>query len=116
MFWSGMGRKLKFGEESAFVSVRVPKSRVLEYREAMKLCVNDKFAMEVSSDGDWALITVFVPKDRVGEYRDALKRFVEQKVADEGGFSLGSESGVKGFANLVEVGRELGEKVGEDDS
>ncbi|GAH18431.1 unnamed protein product, partial [marine sediment metagenome] len=41
---SGMGRKLKFGEESAFVSVRVPKSKVGEYREAMKWCVADKLA------------------------------------------------------------------------
>ncbi len=111
-----MGRKLKFGEESAFVSVRVPKSKVWEYREAMKLCVNDKFAMEVSSDGDWALITVFVPKERVGEYRDAVKRFVEQKIADDGEVSLEAGSEVKEFANLVEFGRELGEKVGEDDS
>ena len=106
-----MGRRLKFGEESAFVSVRVPKSKVGEYREALKWCVADKFAMEVSSDGEWALITVFVPKERVGEYREAVKRFVEQKVAEEG---LGSE--IKGFANLVEFGRELGGKVGEDDT
>ena len=111
-----MGRKLKFGEESAFVSVRVPKSKVGEYREAMKWCVADKFAMEVSSDGDWALITVFVPKERVGEYREAVKRFVEQKVADEGGVGLGSESEAKGFANLVEFGRKLGGTVGEDES
>ena len=82
----------------------------------MKLCVNDKFAMEVSSDGDWALITVYVPKERVGEYRDAVKRFVEQKIADDGEVSSGSASEVKGFANLVEFGRELGGKVGEDDT
>ena len=106
-----MGRRLKFGEKSAFVSVRVPKSKVGEYREALKCCVADKFAMEVSSDGEWALITVFVPKERVGEYREAVKRFVEQKVAKDG---LGSEA--KGFANLVEFGRALGEQVGEDDS
>ena len=109
-----MGRRLKFGEESAFVSVRVQKSKVKEYREALKWCVVDKFAMEVSSDGDWALITVFVPKERVGEYREAVKWFVEQKVAAEGGVGLGSE--VKGFANLVEFGRTLGEQVGEDDT
>ena len=107
-----MGRRLKFGEESAFVSVRVPKSKVGEYREALKWCVADKFAMEVSSDGEWALITVFVPKERVGEYREAVKRFVEEKVAEEG---VGSGLGVSGFANLVEFGRELGGKVGEDD-
>ena len=105
-----MGRRLKFGEESAFVSIRVPKSKVKEYREALKWCVTDKFAMEVSSDGDWALITVFVPKERVGEYREAVKRFVEEKVTEEG---VGS--GSISFANLVEFGRELGGKVGEDD-
>jgi len=109
-----MGRRLKFGEKSAFVSVRVPKSKVGEYREALKWCVTDKFAMEVSSDGEWALITVFVPKERVGEYREAVKRFVEQKVAEEGGVGLGSE--VKGFANLVEFGKKLGGTVGEDDA
>lgn len=107
-----MGRRLKFGEESAFVSVRVPKSKVKEYREALKWCVTDKFAMEVSSDGEWALITVFVPKERVGEYREAVKRFVEEKVAEEG---VGSGAGTSGFANLVEFGRELRGKVGEDD-
>ena len=112
---SGMGRKLKFGEESAFVSVRVPKSKVGAYREAMKWCVADKFAMEVSSDGDWALITVFVPKERVGEYREAVKQFIEQKIADEGGVGLDLELEAKGFANLVEFGRKLGEQVGEDD-
>ena len=108
-----MGRRLKFGEESAFVSVRVPKSKVKEYREALKWCVTDKFAMEVSSDGDWALITVFVPKERIGEYREAVKRFVEEKVAEEG---VGSGAGARGFANLVEFGRKLGGKVGEDES
>ena len=82
----------------------------------MKRCVTDKFAMEVSSDGDWALIMVFVPKERVEAYRDAVKRFVEQKIADDGEVSLGSASEVKGFRNLVEFGRELGEKVGEDDT
>ncbi len=39
-----MGRKKKFGEESGFVSVRVPKSKRGEYRNAIKKFVEAKFA------------------------------------------------------------------------
>ncbi|GAI93929.1 unnamed protein product [marine sediment metagenome] len=39
-----MGRKKKFGEESDFVSVRVPKSKRKEYRTAIKNFVEKKFA------------------------------------------------------------------------
>ena len=39
-----MGRKKKFGEESDFVSVRVPKSKRKEYRIAIKDFVEKKFA------------------------------------------------------------------------
>ncbi len=38
-----MGRKKKFGEESDFVSVRVPKSKRKEYRNAIKDFVEKKF-------------------------------------------------------------------------
>ena len=38
-----MGRRKKFGEESGFVNVRVPKSKVSEYREAIKKLVDEKF-------------------------------------------------------------------------
>ena len=38
-----MGRKKKFGEESDFVSVRVPKSKRKEYRNAIKHFVEKKF-------------------------------------------------------------------------
>ena len=41
-----MGRRKKFGEESGFVNVRVPKSKVSEYREAIKKLVDEKFARE----------------------------------------------------------------------
>ncbi|MFW9972142.1 MAG: hypothetical protein ACFFDF_18275 [Candidatus Odinarchaeota archaeon] len=44
-----MGRKRKFGEESDFVSVRVPKSKRKEYRSAIKDFVEKKFARESSS-------------------------------------------------------------------
>jgi len=44
-----MGRKRKFGEESDFVSVRVPKSKRKEYRNAIRGFVEKKFARESSS-------------------------------------------------------------------
>lgn len=47
-----MGRKKKFGEESDFVSVRVPKSKRKEYRDAIKGFVDDKFAHESSSNNN----------------------------------------------------------------
>lgn len=43
-----MGRKRKFGEESDFVSVRVPKSKRKEYRNAIRDFVEKKFARESS--------------------------------------------------------------------
>jgi len=41
-----VGRRKKFGEESGFVNVRVPKSKVSEYREAIKKLVNEKFSRD----------------------------------------------------------------------
>lgn len=41
-----MGRRKKFGEESGFVNVRVPKSKVSEYREAIKKLINEKFSLD----------------------------------------------------------------------
>ena len=41
-----VGRRKKFGEESGFVNVRVPKSRIKEYQEAIKRVVEEKFAEE----------------------------------------------------------------------
>lgn len=43
-----MGRPKKFGEKSRFVSVRVPGSKVSEYREAIKKLVNEKFTRDSS--------------------------------------------------------------------
>ncbi len=45
-----MGRKQKFGEESDFVSVRVPKSKRKEYRNGIKHFVEEKFAKEVGKN------------------------------------------------------------------
>ena len=41
-----VGRRKKFGEESGFVSVRVPKSKVSEYRDAIKNLVDEKFSRD----------------------------------------------------------------------
>ena len=43
-----VGRRKKFGEESGFVNVRVPKSKVSEYRDAIKKLVDEKFTRESS--------------------------------------------------------------------
>ncbi len=47
-----MGRKRKFGEESDFVSVRVPKSKRKEYRDAIKGFVEKKFATDNNTSGE----------------------------------------------------------------
>jgi len=41
-----VGRRKKFGEESGFVNVRVPKSKVSEYRAAINKLVNEKFSRD----------------------------------------------------------------------
>ena len=41
-----MGRRKNFGEESGFVNVRVPKSKVSEYRDAIKKLVDEKFSSD----------------------------------------------------------------------
>jgi len=41
-----VGRRKKFGEESGFVNVRVPKSKVSEYRAAINKLVNEKFTRD----------------------------------------------------------------------
>ena len=53
-----MGRKKKFGEESDFVSVRVPKSKRKEYRTAVKDFVEKKFASESEDNGEGAKVKV----------------------------------------------------------
>ena len=41
-----VGRRKNFGEESGFVNVRVPKSKVSEYRDAIKKLVDEKFTRD----------------------------------------------------------------------
>ena len=53
-----MGRKRKFGEESDFVSVRVPKSKRKEYRIAIKHFVEKKFANELATNSEVSKIKI----------------------------------------------------------
>jgi len=72
-----LGRKRKFGEASGWVSVRVPTSKILEYREAVREFVEGKFAIELTLGEDSAFLFFQVPKSRVGEYKVAVEGFVK---------------------------------------
>lgn len=78
-----MGRKQKFGEESAWVSVRVPKSKVKEYRLAVRQFVEIRFALKMSFEGDSALLMIYVPKERAEEYKIAIERLISDKMREE---------------------------------
>jgi len=62
-----MGRKRKFGEESDFVSVRVPKSKRKEYRNAIKSFVEKKFMSESTIEDECSGINV--SKKKVNSFR-----------------------------------------------
>ena len=66
-----MGRKKKFGEESDFVSVRVPKSKKKEYRTAFKNFVEKKFASESDNKSEDSKVKV----DKKG--LDGFRKFEE---------------------------------------
>ncbi|MEE9378063.1 MAG: hypothetical protein V3V33_08510 [Candidatus Lokiarchaeia archaeon] len=53
-----MGRKRKFGEESDFVSVRVPKSKRKEYRNAIRDFVEKKFASDSTADSEVSKVKI----------------------------------------------------------
>ena len=103
-----MGRKRKFGEESAWVSVRVPKSRVKEYRVAVRKFVEAKFALKTEFEEGSALIMVQVPKDKVEEYKLAMKQLVAHKLKEE------QEIKSQRFNHLTEFSSELDQEVEEE--
>ena len=57
-----MGRKRKFGEESDFVSVRVPKSKRKEYRKEIREFVENKFAKEKTTNIEDSTVKIFEKK------------------------------------------------------
>lgn len=72
------------------MSVRVPTSKLLEYREAVREFVESKFAIELTLEEDSAFLFFQVPKNRVGEYKVAVEEFVKGLLEGEGG-AKGSE-------------------------
>jgi len=70
-----MGRKRKFGEESDFVTVRVPKSKRDEYRRAIQEFVEKMFKNERSSEKDES-------SSKFRDFREFIERF-EKTEKDE---------------------------------
>ena len=76
-----MGRKRKFGEESDFVSVRVPKSKRKEYRVAIKNFVEKMFAIESNTNDEGSATKV--NKNGPNGYRKFEEFLKELKELDE---------------------------------
>jgi len=85
-----MGRKKKFGEESDFVSVRVPKSKRKEYKNAIKDFVEQQERDRIKSDlcKKNGITLIFVPYTLdydefqvyiIEEYRKLTGREVKNK-------------------------------------
>ncbi len=73
-----MGRKRKFGEESDFVSVRVPKSKRKEYRNAIRDFVEKKFARESSSIDEFSKVKIFkIKSDGFRKFEEFLEEIKE---------------------------------------
>jgi len=70
-----MGRERKFGEESDFVSVRVPKSKRKDYRNAIKEFVEKKFANESVTKNEGTKITT--SKNQLERFRK-FEEFVKE--------------------------------------
>ena len=86
-----MGRRKKFGEESGFVNVRVPKSKVSEYREAIKKLVDEKFSRdsqelqkEEEEKGDEENSKVIYRDFR--EFRNDTEEGDKEKIGEENDF------------------------------
>ena len=78
-----MGRKKKFGEESDFVSVRVPKSKRIEYRIAIKSFVENKFATESVSDNEVSKVKVDKGKlDGFRKFEEFLKELKKRDIEE----------------------------------
>jgi len=76
-----MGRKRKFGEESDFVSVHVPKSKRKKYRNAIKNFVERKFANETVTNDN--VSNIKVTKKELEGFRK-FEEFIEDlKKTDE---------------------------------
>jgi len=79
-----MGRKRKFGEESDFVSVRVPKSKRKEYRNAIKNFVEKKFVSESSPIDETSKVKI-TKKESNGyrKFEEFLNQIEKEKGSEE---------------------------------
>ncbi|MFX1587154.1 MAG: hypothetical protein ACFFC1_03280 [Promethearchaeota archaeon] len=89
------------------MSVRVPKSKVKEYRVAVRRFVEKRFALKTEFEEGSALIMVLVPKNKVEEYKSAIKQLVEMRLRDE------KEDIMQGFKELTKFSSRLGQKMDE---
>ena len=75
-----MGRKKKFGEESDFVSVRVPKSKRKEYRNAIKNFVEKKFIKNSTTKEKKGIIrSTDADSDGFGKFEEFLNEIIKHK-------------------------------------
>ena len=74
-----MGRKKKFGEESDFVSVRVPKSKRKEYRNGIKDFVEKKIASESDNKSEESKIRINKTElDGFRKFEEFIKDFEKE--------------------------------------
>lgn len=76
-----MGMKKKFGEESDFVSVRVPKSKGKEYRNAIKHFVENNFANETTTNNNNSKIKI--KKEELNSFRKFEEFINKKKIKDK---------------------------------
>ena len=85
-----VGRRKKFWEESGFVNVRVPKSKVSEYRDAIKKLVDEKFNRDNDELHRDEEDKAHLEKEKVTfrDFRDFVKDVEEEpsKTGDEDDF------------------------------
>ena len=85
-----VGRRKKFGEESGFVNVRVPKSKVSEYRDAIKKLVDEKFTLDTrelsKEEGKGSTEKKTVVFRDFREFGDKVEEEEVSKIGDEGDF------------------------------
>ena len=108
MEWA-VGRRKKFGEESGFVNVRVPKSKVSEYRAEINKLVTEKFSRDNDELHKEEEDKAHYEKERVA-FRD-FREFGES--IDEGDVSKNGDEDdffakiVKEVDNRSKTGREI---------
>ena len=74
------GRPQKYGEESSWVNIRVPRSKIEKYRVAIKKCVEELWAKDCSlglAEGTFESATINASKYR--SFEDFVEEIHEQE-------------------------------------